>query len=338
MSLLEIRDLRLVFDGFEGRAHVLDGIDLSVATGEAVGIVGETGCGKSVLARSVLRLNPSPPARVTGGAIHFDGIDILGMDGAALRRMRGRDIGMVFQDPVTYLNPVFTIGQQMAEVLRAHEPGLSRTALRTRSVALLESVRLPEAEALLSRYPHELSGGMRQRVLIAEALAGNPHLLIADEPTTALDVTIQRQVLALIADLVRRLGLTLILISHDLGVIGAVCRRIVVMYSGTIVEDAPAEALFRGPQHPYTRGLLAAIPDLNRPEHMPASIPGSIPDLRHPPSGCRFHPRCPLAMPVCAREKPPLVPAAAASQHLVACHAVAQSMVAAELGLTRAPV
>lgn len=330
MSLLEISDYRLVFDGFEGRAHVLDGVNLSIEAGEAVGIVGETGCGKSVLARSVLRLNPSPPARVTSGAIRFDGTDILAMDKAALRRMRGRDVGMVFQDPVTYLNPVFTIGQQMAEILRAHEPRLSRADVRARSIELLRSVRLPEPEALLARYPHELSGGMRQRVLIAEALAGNPRLLIADEPTTALDVTIQRQVLALIADLVQRLGLTLMLISHDLGVIGAVCRRIVVMYAGTIVEDAPADVLFDGPRHPYTRGLLAAIPDLSRPEDMPSSIPGSIPDLREPPSGCRFHPRCPLAMPVCSRIKPDLEAIGSDPRHRVACHAVAQGAATAK--------
>jgi len=325
MSLLEITGLALAFDGFEGRAHVLDGVSLSLEAGESVGIVGETGCGKSVLARSVLRLNPSPPARVTGGGIRFGGADVLAMDAAALRRLRGRDVGMVFQDPVTYLNPVFTVGRQMDEVIRAHEPHLSRAAIRARSVALLESVRLPEAAALLDRYPHELSGGMRQRVLIAEALAGNPRLLIADEPTTALDVTIQRQVLALIADLVRRLGLTLLLISHDLGVIGAACRRIVVMYAGAIVEDAPAEELFRAPLHPYTRGLLAAIPDLAHPERMPASIPGGIPDLRDPPRGCRFHPRCPLAMPVCSAAKPPLDPIEPGSCHRVACHAVARA-------------
>lgn len=336
MSLLEIQDLRLVFDGFEGRVHVLDGVSLSVEAGEAVGIVGETGCGKSVLARSVLRLDPSPPARVTGGVIRFDGADILTMDKVALRRMRGRDIGMVFQDPVTYLNPVFTIGQQMAEVLRAHDSRLSRAAVRDRSIALLDSVRLPDAAALLARYPHELSGGMRQRVLIAEALAGNPRLLIADEPTTALDVTIQRQILALIADLVHRLGLTLMLISHDLGVIGAVCRRIVVMYAGNVVEDAPAETLFRAPLHPYTRGLLAAIPDLNRPDHMPASIPGSIPNLRQPPAGCRFHPRCPLAMPICAQVKPELMPAGEAT-HRVACHAVAQNAAPAVAAQAKVP-
>jgi len=324
MSLIEIEDYRLAFDGFEGRVHVLDGIDLAIGAGEAVGIVGETGCGKSVLARSMLRLNPAPPAHVVSGAIRYDGDDILAMDAAALRRLRGGTIGMVFQDPVTYLNPVFTIGRQMEEVLRAHEPGLSRAQRRERSIELLDAVRLPGAAALLDRYPHELSGGMRQRVLIAEALAGNPRVLVADEPTTALDVTIQRQILALIADLVARLGLTLVLISHDLGVIGAVCRRIVVMYAGTIVEDAPAEALFRAPQHPYTRGLLAAMPDLRHPEHMPMGIPGSIPNLREPPAGCRFHPRCPMASAVCRERKPALLGA----PYAVACHAVAAAAAA----------
>lgn len=318
MSLIEIEDYRLAFDGFEGRVHVLDGITLAIEAGQSVGIVGETGCGKSVLARSLLRLNPAPPARILSGTIRYDGEDILAMGDGPLRKLRGSVIGMVFQDPVTYLNPVFTIGRQMEEVLRAHEPGLSRPQRRARCIQLLESVRLPEAAALLDRYPHELSGGMRQRVLIAEALAGNPRVLVADEPTTALDVTIQRQILALIADLVTRLGLTLILISHDLGVIGAACRRIIVMYAGTIVEDAPAESLFRVPQHPYTRGLLAAMPDLRQPDHMPAGIAGSIPNLRDPPQGCRFHPRCPLVMPVCRTSKPVL----RGSPHGVACHAV----------------
>jgi len=313
-ALLEISDFRLSFTGYEGTTQVLNGIDLSVEEGESVGIVGETGCGKSVLARSVLRLNPSPPARVTSGGIRFAGRDVLAMNAAELRGLRGAGIGMVFQDPATYLNPVFTIGSQVADVLRAH----GGKGIRARSIELLEAVRLPDAAGLLSRYPHELSGGMRQRVLIAQALAANPRLLLADEPTTALDVTVQAQVLALISGLVARLGLTLVLISHDLGVIGASCRRVVVMYAGCIVEDAPAEALFRAPRHPYTRGLLAAVPDLARPEALPVGIPGTIPSLRDPPSGCRFHPRCELAMPVC-RE---MVPVLAGEAHRTACHAV----------------
>ncbi|HEY5301383.1 MAG TPA: ABC transporter ATP-binding protein [Acetobacteraceae bacterium] len=324
MSLLEIKDYRLAFDGFEGTAVVLDGIDLTVAEGESVGIVGETGCGKSVLARSILRLNPTPPARILGGTIRFDGRDVLAMRPHALDDLRRQGVGMVFQDPVTYLNPVFTIGQQLADVLRAHDrgrgPRRSRAELRARGIALLEQVRLPDAERQLALYPHALSGGMRQRVLIAMALAGQPRLLIADEPTTALDVTIQSQVLTLIADLVGRLGLTLLLISHDLGVIGAVCRRVAVMYAGCIVEDASAEQLFAAPLHPYTKGLLASVPDLDRPARHPTGIPGGIPNLRTPPPGCRFHPRCKLAMPVCRERRPALIDVG--ERHRVACHAV----------------
>jgi peptide/nickel transport system ATP-binding protein/oligopeptide transport system ATP-binding protein len=318
MSLLDITDFRLAFDGYEGRAHVLDGVSLTVDEGETVGIVGESGCGKSVLARSILRLNPEPPARVLGGSIGFAGADVLAMRGPALRALRGAGAGMVFQDPATFLNPVFTIGQQLAEVLRAHGR-LDSAALARRSIALLESVRLPNPAALLRRYPHELSGGMRQRVLIAQALAGNPRLLIADEPTTALDVTIQAQILALIADLVARRRLTLLMISHDLGVIAALCRRIVVMYAGSVVEDAPAAALLSAPRHPYTQGLIAAIPDLRQPGRMPLGIAGSIPSLRSPPPGCRFHPRCARAMPVCREQRPIL----AGEAHRTACHAVA---------------
>ncbi|HUB15718.1 MAG TPA: ABC transporter ATP-binding protein [Acetobacteraceae bacterium] len=314
MSLLEIDDYRLAFDGYEGTAQVLNGIDLSVEEGDAVGIVGETGCGKSVLARSLLRLNPEPPARIVSGHIRFAGEDVLRMQGPALRRLRGAGIGMVFQDPATYLNPVFTIGHQMQDVLRAHG---QRRGFADRSIELLESVQLRDAAGLLSRYPHELSGGMRQRVLIAQALAGNPRLLVADEPTTALDVTVQRQVLALIADLVTRLRLTLLLISHDLGVIGALCRRVVVMYAGAIIEDAPAADLFTAPRHPYTRGLLAAVPELDHPERPPQGIPGSIPSLRDPPSGCRFHPRCGLVMPECRSD----VPRLSDDRHRVACFA-----------------
>jgi peptide/nickel transport system ATP-binding protein/oligopeptide transport system ATP-binding protein len=318
VALLDIQDFRLAFHGYEGVAQVLNGITLTIEPGEAVGIVGETGCGKSVLARSILRLNPTPPARVVSGAIRFDGEDIFAMNDAELRRLRGAGIGMVFQDPVTYLNPVFTIAIQLADVLKAH--GLrGRPALRARSLELLAAVRLPDPAAILARYPHQLSGGQRQRVLIAQALAANPRLLLADEPTTALDVTVQGQILALIRDLVSRLGLTLVLISHDLGVIGATCRRIVVMYAGSIVEDAPAEALFAAPRHPYTKGLLAAVPDLDHPDRLPTGIQGSIPSLRDPPPGCRFHPRCDRAMPICRTETPPLTGAA----HRTACHAVA---------------
>jgi peptide/nickel transport system ATP-binding protein/oligopeptide transport system ATP-binding protein len=321
-ALLDIAGYRLAFDGFEGRAEVLDGIDLAVEAGETVGIVGETGCGKSVLARSITRLVPTPPGRVLGGQIRFAGEDVLAMDRRALARLRGAGVAMIFQDPMTYLNPVFSIGSQMEDVIRAHDraagrPRRTRAAAHAVAAALLGSVRLPDPAALLARYPHELSGGMRQRVLIAMALAGEPKMLVADEPTTALDVTIQAQVLRLIADLVAARGITLLLISHDLGVIGALCRRVVVMYAGTLVEDAPAGLLFDRPRHPYTRGLLAAVPDLARPGQRAQPIPGHIPNLLAPPPGCRFHPRCPLAIPRCGAEKPALRPV---DGRLVACH------------------
>ncbi|MFN6954472.1 MAG: ABC transporter ATP-binding protein [Acetobacteraceae bacterium] len=321
-ALLDISGYRLAFDGFEGRAQVLDGIDLRVEPGETVGIVGETGCGKSVLARSIARLVEMPPGRVLGGSIRFGGEDVFAMDSRALARLRGHGVAMIFQDPMTYLNPVFSIGSQMVDVIRAHDraegkPRRPRDAARDAAAALLGAVRLPEPERLLDRYPHELSGGMRQRVLIAMALAGNPRLLVADEPTTALDVTIQAQVLRLIGELVAERGLTLLLISHDLGVIGALCRRIVVMYAGTVVEDADAVTLFARPRHPYTQGLLAAVPDLARPDHRARPIPGHIPNLLDPPTGCRFHPRCPLAVPRCTAEKPLL---REVDGRRVACH------------------
>ena len=321
-ALLDISGYRLAFDGFEGRAQVLDGIDLRVERGETVGIVGETGCGKSVLARSIARLVEMPPGRVLGGTIRFAGEDVFAMDGRALARLRGHGVAMIFQDPMTYLNPVFSVGAQMVDVIRAHDgaegrPKRPRRAAREAAAALLAAVLLPEPERLLHRYPHELSGGMRQRVLIAMALAGNPQLLVADEPTTALDVTIQAQVLRLIGDLVAERGLTLLLISHDLGVIGALCRRIVVMYAGTVAEDADARTLFARPRPPYTRGLLAAVPDLARPDRRARPIPGHIPNLLDPPPGCRFHPRCPLAVPRCAAEKPAL---REVDGRRVACH------------------
>jgi peptide/nickel transport system ATP-binding protein len=320
-ALLDISDYRLAFDGFEGRAHVLDGIDLRVEPGESVGIVGETGCGKSVLARSITRLVDTPPGRVLSGRIRFAGEDVLAMDQRALARLRGHGVAMIFQDPMTYLNPVFSIGSQLIDVIRAHDRAAGQR-MRPRAVAraaaeVLGAVRLPEPDRLLDRYPHELSGGMRQRVLIAMALTGAPRLLVADEPTTALDVTIQAQVLRLIGELVAERGLALLLISHDLGVIGALCRRIVVMYAGTVVEDAAAATLFDHPRHPYTRGLLAAVPDLARPDHRARPIPGHIPNLMAPPPGCRFHPRCPLAVARCMAEKPAL---REVDGRRVACH------------------
>ncbi|MGE0723953.1 MAG: ABC transporter ATP-binding protein [Alphaproteobacteria bacterium] len=322
-ALLAIRDYRLAFDTFDGTLHVLDGIDLDVGEGETLGIVGETGCGKSVLARSILRLNPAPPARVVSGEIRFRGTDVLTAPDAEVARIRGRAVAMVFQDPATYLNPLLSVGTQMTDAIRGQDRAGGGTVRSKRAALdlagrLLASVGLPEPARLLASHPHQLSGGMRQRVLIAMALAGDPALLVADEPTTALDVTVQAQVLALIAGLVRERGLALILISHDLGVVSASCARVAVMYAGTVVEEAPTAELLARPLHPYSQGLIAAVPDLERPEAKPEGIPGSIPSLRTPPPGCRFHPRCPRATDICRQEKPLL--RALLPGRRVACH------------------
>ncbi|MFO1219445.1 MAG: ABC transporter ATP-binding protein [Burkholderiaceae bacterium] len=323
-SLLAIHDYRLDFDTFDGAVQVLDGIDLELAEGETLGLVGETGCGKSVLARSVIGLLPGT-ARVRGGTIAFDRHDLLACGEAEWRRLRGHRIAMIFQDPMTYLNPVLSIGRQLGDVIRVQQEllpsgeRLGAAAVRARAVELLELVRLPDAAALLERYPHQLSGGMRQRVLIAMALVGSPRLLIADEPTTALDVTIQAQVLALMRDLAARLKLAIVMISHDLGAVAAVCGRVAVMYAGTIVEDAPAAELLHAPRHPYTRGLLAALPDIAGAHGTLQGIAGTLPNLLAPPAGCRFHPRCALASERCRQERPTLR-AVTEPRHLVACH------------------
>ena len=322
--LLDIRDFRLHFDTFDGEHKALDGVNISVARGETVGIVGETGCGKSITAKSVLRLLPSPPARVVSGEIRFQGRDLLTLPEAEIRRIRGIDIAMIFQDPMTYLNPVFTVGQQLVDVIMSHQAArpsaerLNRRAARDKAVSLLESVRIPHADVQIDSYPHQLSGGMRQRVLIAMALSGSPSLLIADEPTTALDVTIQAQILQLIADLVDEFHLAVLMISHDLGVVARLCRRVVVMYAGNVVEDAPTAEIFEQPKHPYTQRLLRAIPHLHADVQHLSGITGSIPNLLDPPPGCRFHPRCGQAMPVCAQAKP--VFGDVAPGHGAACH------------------
>ena len=322
--LLDVRQYSLSIHTFDGELKVLDRIDLSVAPGEAVGIVGETGCGKSITVKSVFGLVPSPPARVGGGSVAFDGRDITAANETVIRRIRGQEVAMIFQDPMTYLNPLFTVGRQLTDVIRAKqrlkrkEPRLAGPAVRARALELLRLVHLPEPERQLEAYPHQLSGGMRQRALIAMALAGTPKLLVADEPTTALDVTIQAQILDLVKGLVEQLGMAVIIISHDLGVVAAVCRRIVVMYAGTIVEDATTADLFNTPKHPYTQGLLAAIPRLDGQARSLAAIPGSIPNLIDPPAGCRFHPRCPSAGSRCRRDRPRARDVAGG--HLVACH------------------
>ena len=308
--LLEVRGLRVTFSGYRGESRVLAGVDLEVGAGEQVGLVGETGCGKSVAMKAILGLLPSPPARVEG-EVRFRG-RALGPE--ELRALRGREITMIFQDPMTSLNPVFTIGQQLHDViLRGRKVPPRAAAARAR--AILREVRLPDPDRVLRAYPFQLSGGMRQRVLIAMALVNEPDLVIADEPGTALDVTIQAQILLLLRDLVERQGISVLLISHNLGVVRQVTRRVCVMYAGTIVEVAPTAALFRTPRHPYTQGLLAAVPKLTG-EGVPAGIEGMIPDYVAPPPGCRFAPRCPYAMAVCDTP-PPAIPVG--PTHQAAC-------------------
>jgi len=310
-AVLEIDDLRVHFANRDGVVRAVDGVSWTVGRGETLGVVGESGCGKSVTALSVLRLVPEPPARLAGGSVRFAGRDLLSLPESELRRVRGNQISMIFQEPMTSLNPVLTIGRQIGESLRLHQ-GLSRPAALDRAAEMLDLVRIPEPRRRLGQYPHEMSGGMRQRVMIAMALACNPAVLIADEPTTALDVTIQAQILGLMAEIRDRLGTAIVLITHDLGVIAEMAERVVVMYAGRKVEEAPAEALFEQPMHPYTVGLLASIPRLNREAEASrtrprlAEIPGLVPSLSRAPVGCTFAPRCPLATERCRRDYPPL--------------------------------
>ena len=320
--LLAIDDLTVEFDTFDGVYKALDGVSFSLARGESLGIVGETGCGKSVTAKSILGLVPSPPGRTRTGRILFEGENLLEDAADRVRDIRGTDIAMIFQDPMTYLNPVFTVGQQLVDVIRAqqrHRPArerMSRAETRALAIDMLDRVHLPNPERQFHAYPHQLSGGMRQRVLIAQALSGRPKVLVADEPTTALDVTIQAQILSLIKELIESFRLSVILISHDLGVVATVCDRIVVMYAGQVVEDASVAEIFDNPLHPYTRGLLAAVPHPGLPVSSLSGIAGTLPNLLDPPAGCRFQARCPLATDSCLR-KPPLE--AVGPAHSVAC-------------------
>ena len=315
--ILDIQYFSLVFDTFDGTYHAIDRVNLQLRAGEAVGLVGETGCGKSVLTRAAFGLVPTPPARITSGSVKLDGRELLGLPDRALRGVRGKEVAMIFQDPMTYLNPVFRIGTQLTDAIRAQSGGkLARAEAKAIALHMLDKVQLPNPERQFAAYPHELSGGMRQRVLIAMALAAKPKLLIADEPTTALDVTIQAQILDLMAELVDDMGLTMIMISHDLGVVAQVCSRVAVMYAGKIVEDAPIDRIFEAPAHPYTKGLLDALPHPFRRVDRLATIPGTLPDLLNPPSGCRFAQRCSHAHAVCAT---PVAFRQVAPSHEVAC-------------------
>jgi oligopeptide/dipeptide ABC transporter ATP-binding protein len=312
--ILEIKGLRVEFETFEGVSQVLDGIHLQLGRRDTLGLVGETGCGKSITAKAVLRLLPIPPGRIVSGEILFGGEDLLQKSEAEMKEIRGRRIAMVFQDPMTFLNPVFTVEEQLVDVILAHGGGnwtdhkkLDRKGARQKAIELLREVKIPQPELRIKSYPHEFSGGMRQRVLIAMALSKSPQILIGDEPTTALDVTIQAQILRLLNDLVQKHGHSVLLISHDLGVVARVCRRIAVMYAGTIVENCSTVQLFQRPLHPYTRGLLNSILTFSKRRETAEGIKGMIPDLVNPPPGCRFHPRCVSTMDGCRVEKPPLV-------------------------------
>ena len=306
MSLLEVSDLRVHIATQRGVVRAVDGISFAVEAGRALGIVGESGCGKTMTALSLMRLLPAPPARVAGGSIRFQDEDILTMDTARLAEIRGGAMAMIYQDPQTSLNPVFTAGEQIAEVARLHRRE-SRGAAMARAVDMLRMVNIPDPARVSTAYPHQLSGGMRQRVVIAMALACDPKLLIADEPTTALDVTIQAQILDLLRKLRDELGLAVILITHDLGVIADLVDEVAVMYAGKIVEHAPVKDLFAAPKHPYTQGLLRSVPSLETKEHRLRTIEGTVPPPLAMPAGCRFNPRCALAMDKCREVEPPRV-------------------------------
>ena len=315
--VLAVRGLEIEFTSLGAVSRAVDGIDLDIFPGETVGLVGETGCGKSATALSILRLIPSPPGRVRARALSFGDVELQELDGDELRSIRGAGISMIFQEPMTSLDPSFTVGSQLAEVLREHRR-LDAAALRRESIAVLERMRMPHPARVLDQYPFELSGGMRQRVMIGMAMACGPRLLIADEPTTALDVTVQAQILALLRDVQRQTGTAVLLITHDLGVVAQNCDRVYVMYAGRIVETAPAREIFRDPLHPYTRALLRAIPDIAHDHEELAVIPGDVPSPASFPPGCRFHPRCARVIERCPAVIPPLVERRPG--HYVACH------------------
>jgi oligopeptide/dipeptide ABC transporter ATP-binding protein len=329
--LLEIRDLNLSMTSFDGAAHVLAGVNLSVRRNEIWGLVGETGCGKSLTGLSVSRLVPSPPARYLGGEIRFDGRDLLGLEEVQMRSLRGRRIGMIFQDPTTNLNPVFRVGEQLVDVaLNAglHSPEIlgvvpgargreRRVAARKLAIEMLGKVGIADPATRVDAYPHEFSGGMRQRVLIAMALIGRPDLLIADEPTTALDVSVQRQILALITAMVQEYCMGVILITHNLGVVAQACSHVAVMYAGHVVESGTVRAVLGRPTHPYTRALMAAIPAPGVARGGLVGLAGQVPNLIAPPPGCRFAPRCPIAADACLAGPPPAIEMG--QGHVVAC-------------------
>jgi peptide/nickel transport system ATP-binding protein len=323
--LLDVQDLRTHFFNEDGVTRAVDGLSFAVAAQETVGIVGESGCGKTVTALSILQLLPPRLGRIVGGRVLFEGTDLTKLSEGQLRAVRGNRIGMIFQEPMTSLNPVLSIGHQIAEAVRIHK-AVSASAARARARDMLELVKIPDAERRLDDYPHQFSGGMRQRVMIAMALACDPKMLIADEPTTALDVTIQAQVLKLMLELKAKTAAAIVLITHDLGVVAETCQRVVVMYAGRKVEEAPVAQLFARPAHPYTRGLLASIArgKAGTRARRLNEIPGMVPSLREPIRGCAFAPRCRFAVAACRQEQPRLMPVAGQPMHQAACLRVAE--------------
>jgi peptide/nickel transport system ATP-binding protein len=316
--LLEIRGLKTHFATDDGMVHAVDGVDLTLDRGETLGVVGESGCGKTVTALSALKLIAMPPGRIVAGEVLWQGRDLVPLGSREMRRIRSKEIGIVFQEPMTSLNPVYTIGAQIAETIREHE-GLGRGAAMDKAVEMLRLVHIPNPERRVRDYPHQFSGGMRQRVMIAMALSCNPQLLIADEPTTALDVTIQAQILELLAELKGRFGMAVMLITHAMGVVAETAQRVVVMYAGKVVEEAPVGELFARPRHPYTQGLIRSIPRIDKAGRKTrlAAIAGVVPSLLDPAPGCRFAARCQFAMPVCTAATPPL--RQIGPNHKVAC-------------------
>lgn len=309
-KVLDVINLETTFFTDDGAVPAVDDISFSIYEGEILGIVGESGSGKSVTSLSVMRLIPSPPGKITSGQILFEDKDLVKLTDKEMRRVRGKDVAMIFQEPMTSLNPLFTIGNQLLEAIRIHHKKWSKQQMRERAIEILKLVGLPRAEALLKDYPHQLSGGMRQRVMIAMALVCNPKLLIADEPTTALDVTIQAQILQLMKNLNDQLNTAVMLITHDLGVVAETCERVIVMYAGQVVEEASVHDLFKKPAHPYTQGLLQSVPDMRFKKEALYSIPGSVPKPGTIEMGCRFADRCQFAMPRCTTETPKLYEAA----------------------------
>jgi peptide/nickel transport system ATP-binding protein len=316
--LLEIRGLKTHFATEDGMVHAVDGVDLTIDRGETLGVVGESGCGKTVTALSVLKLIATPPGRIVAGQILWQGRDLVPLSSEEMRSIRSKEIGIIFQEPMTSLNPVYTVGAQIAETVREHE-GLGRRAALDKAVEMLRLVHISNPQRRVHDYPHQFSGGMRQRVMIAMALSCNPKLLIADEPTTALDVTIQAQILELIAEMKERFGMAVMLITHAMGVVAETAQRVAVMYAGKVVEEAPVAELFSRPRHPYTRGLIRSIPRIDRAgrKERLAAIAGIVPSLLEPAEGCRFAARCEFAMPVCTAATPPL--RRVATDHEVAC-------------------